>query len=436
MVRFLIVTVGVNIRLNADFEFSRRLGSLNYETAVACQNTAIEDDVVNAGFRFLPLKAHTEPALFPGILKQLLNRRAFRSTVAAKNALLRDGAGLNDHIDEFDPDLIFLDSECHELVIVALKSGKKVALLETHVSTLRFRGVPPLSSSLIPDASYLSKLKAAWSWKVLGWRRLAGKVWRRLVLADHSKHSNLKRMVRENGLDWDGWISESQWQYYFFNELHYLCFCAPEFDFVYPPSRKNLHYLGPMVSADPPKYTYEFKTQWKRWTFKDSHWPLVVVSSGSILRRTDFCAALCRAVADKQVRVVMNYSGQDLAALGSVPENVLISTWIPQRRLLKEASLCIGHGGSATTRESLYHGVPLLVYSAGVMDMNGNGARVAHHGLGVFRTRYTDKIISSDVDQVIGDPRYLSRAKDFAATLKHYDDPEILGHVMSQVMGV
>ncbi len=434
MAKFVVITVGVRGHTNRCIEFARRAESLGHEIVFGCQNLAVKETIKTAGFEFIELESGTDGATFGGLGKRLLNLGAYRRSVAAKQNVLRQGAGLPEYLQANKPDAVLLDSELQELTFIAARYCEKVTLIEFHASPLRYEGAPPLSSDLVPTFNTWSNLKSKWAWWKLRGRRFASRLWRGILLGRYSKHATIKSIARDSHLDWRQWLSLSQWQVYFFKELHYLCFSAPEFDFAFPPAKRTIHFLGPMVLKEQPKYTYEFKSQWKRWKYRDSELPLIVVSSGSVLKRRGFCAAVTRAIVGKKVRVVMNYPGSDLDHLGDLPENILVSGWIPQARLLREASLCICHGGMATTQESLSAGVPLLVYSAGVMDQNGNGARVAFHGLGLSRQRYTDKVISDDIDLVLSQSKYTVRAQEFSRILADYNDQDLLADALTQVL--
>src|SRR5690606_34072482 len=63
-------------------------------------------------------------------------------------------------------------------------------------------------------------------------------------------------------------------------------------------------------------------------------------------------------------------------------DNAVVMSYAPQLALLQRSALVITHGGLGTIKEALYHGLPVLVFPCG-FDQPGNGARIAHHGLGL-----------------------------------------------------
>jgi zeaxanthin glucosyltransferase len=75
----------------------------------------------------------------------------------------------------------------------------------------------------------------------------------------------------------------------------------------------------------------------------------------------------------------------DVAAVddfGDLPINIKLVKRVPQIEVLSKAKLFITHGGFSSTRESLFMGVPMLVFPCW-LDQPGNAARVVHHGVGL-----------------------------------------------------
>lgn len=434
MAKLLVVTVGVRSHLNRCLEFARRCRELGHEVALCCQNPTIADTVERSGFEFFALESDSSQSLARSRLGKLLDIRAFRATLEQRNRTLLKGAGLPQLLDTWSPDICLISSELHELVLIAHNLAAKVVVLEFHVSTFRQEGIPPMSSGLVPDWSPWSNSQATWSWRFLYLRRFLGRLWRRLVLGSWSKHSVIKRLVTKSGYSFKTLLSLSHWQFYTFKTLPCWIFTAPELDFRIPAARRDTVYLGPMIDQRKPAYTPEFKLEWKAWKYKDSDRPLIVVSSGSILKRSEFCRFVVDAVRELPVRVVMNFPGARLRDLGKIPDHVLVSSWIPVVRLLEMADLCVTHGGTSTLQESLSAGVPLLIYSADVMDQNGNAARVQYHQTGLRGSATDAKAISYDIQRLLDNPSYKDNARLFAQQLKGYDDQDFLRETLNEML--
>jgi zeaxanthin glucosyltransferase len=65
----------------------------------------------------------------------------------------------------------------------------------------------------------------------------------------------------------------------------------------------------------------------------------------------------------------------------TLPPNVRVCRWVPQDEVLSQAAVAITAGGSATIRDCVRFGVPMLVFPAW-SDHYGNAARVTYHKLG------------------------------------------------------
>lgn len=91
--------------------------------------------------------------------------------------------------------------------------------------------------------------------------------------------------------------------------------------------------------------------------------PLVYISLGSVHnQKVDFYRQCIAAFADRPCEVVMSVGKQtDMAELGDIPANVHVYPWVPQLKVLQQASLFISHGGMNSINESLLFNVPLLM---------------------------------------------------------------------------
>ncbi len=86
---------------------------------------------------------------------------------------------------------------------------------------------------------------------------------------------------------------------------------------------------------------------------------------------------------DLDVRVLLTVGRQfDSAALGPVPDNVHVETWVDQARVFDRAEVVVCHGGSGTVFGAVAAGVPLVVVPV-FADQFENGHRVAGTGAGV-----------------------------------------------------
>lgn len=95
----------------------------------------------------------------------------------------------------------------------------------------------------------------------------------------------------------------------------------------------------------------------------DNAQPLIYISLGSVHnQKLDFYRQCLSAFADLPCEVAMSVGKQtNMAELGDIPANVHVYPWVPQLKVLQQASLFISHGGMNSINESLLFGVPLLM---------------------------------------------------------------------------
>lgn len=174
----------------------------------------------------------------------------------------------------------------------------------------------------------------------------------------------------------------------------------------------------------PPETTHRFHEPRSRapinplpdwWGANDA--PLVYITFGSVagampIARAAYRAAL-DAVADLPVRALLTTGrGVDVTALGPMPANVHVETWIPQYQVLHHASLVVCHGGSGTVFGTLATGRPLVIVPL-FADQPLNAARVEATLAGLSVEPKKDALRAA-IERVLTNPRFRARAEDFA----------------------
>ncbi len=123
------------------------------------------------------------------------------------------------------------------------------------------------------------------------------------------------------------------------------------------------------------------------WASSVTGKPLVYITFGTIAGGSPQTQAVYRAaieaVADLPVRALLTTGpAMQVGALGVVPGNVEVETWVPQAEVLPHAALVVCHGGSGTVLGALAAGVPMVVSPFGA-DQPHNGEQLARTGAGV-----------------------------------------------------
>jgi UDP:flavonoid glycosyltransferase YjiC (YdhE family) len=143
------------------------------------------------------------------------------------------------------------------------------------------------------------------------------------------------------------------------------------------------------------------------WWESGDERPLVYVSFGTVAGGTPMAGALfggaLAAVAGLEVRVLMTTGPElDIEAIGELPPNVHVESFVPQVDVLGHAALVVTHGGSGTMLGALAAGVPLVVVPL-FADQPDNARRVEAVGAGVSTT---PDAIGSAIETVLSDPKY------------------------------
>ena len=408
-----IASNGLTSLLNASLELSRRLQAAGHRVTFVCGEgragpiTAAGEAVVTLAHdrRFddaaaadppPPVGALRSPRGLAGLVRWARRRRALRDRSITVDELADTIAGL-------DPDLVLIDVEFHTAVLATAGLTAPRALAMTFFSVFRGDDLPPLSSTLAPGTgpAWRLRVRAAWWWVGLG--ALVQRARRRLgagglaaslrpMRLDTVDLADLGPLAARCGVDLGASTDRSQWlRPHLAADLPVLCYNAAEMDLPHlPPPR--LRYTGPLVGLDRPEPAFPPGTA-ERWEATvaarrsaASPRPLVYATLGTVWAADR--DLLGRIVAAARLRphwdLVLGLGGAlEPDELGPLPDNVLAVRWAPQLAVLAEADVAISHGGSGTLREAVALGVPVVVYSTGFVDQDGNGVRVAHHRLGV-----------------------------------------------------
>jgi zeaxanthin glucosyltransferase len=109
-------------------------------------------------------------------------------------------------------------------------------------------------------------------------------------------------------------------------------------------------------------------------------------------------------------QLVLAAGDERMAAELRPPADTVVVPRAPQLALLERARLMIGHGGIGGIGESLFLGVPMVLFPLG-FDQPGNAARVVYHGVGLAGDRRASPAaILRRVETVLGDPAFAARA--------------------------
>jgi len=121
---------------------------------------------------------------------------------------------------------------------------------------------------------------------------------------------------------------------------------------------------------------------WRRTDSKKN--PLVLVTASTThVHNPDYFKICVAALGGLDLHVVLSVGERPQIAEGlSLPDNVEIATRTSHTKILAHADLLIYQGGSATSAEAAYYGVPVVVLSVGSLELEWLGDNLVDVGLG------------------------------------------------------
>jgi MGT family glycosyltransferase len=102
----------------------------------------------------------------------------------------------------------------------------------------------------------------------------------------------------------------------------------------------------------------------------------------------------------------------DPAALGPVPDNFLVSPYVPQLEILPRAQVFVTHCGMNSTMESLYYGVPMVAIPQ-MIEQAMTAQRIEELGLGIALEKETVNVamLREAVERVANESAFRERVR-------------------------
>lgn len=156
------------------------------------------------------------------------------------------------------------------------------------------------------------------------------------------------------------------------------------------------------------------------WSPPEGSAPVVLVSLGAVFNaHKDIFATCVEAFRGRDWHAVVTVGdGIDPAELGELPPNVEVHRWVPHVTVLREAALCVTHGGMGTVMEALSTGTPLVCVPTSALD-RPTGWRVRDLGLGALLNPadIEPEVLADTVDGVLADPAVTAAARRMATAV-------------------
>ena len=134
---------------------------------------------------------------------------------------------------------------------------------------------------------------------------------------------------------------------------------------------------------------------------------LVYISMGTVVNDMVSLYRNCiKAFADTDYQVIMSVGDLvDMKELGEIPANISVHAHVDQIAVLAKADAFLSHCGMNSVNESLYYGVPLVMYPQ-TSEQGGVANRVIQVGAGIMLEKTSPEAISQAVESVLSDNAY------------------------------
>ena len=144
-----------------------------------------------------------------------------------------------------------------------------------------------------------------------------------------------------------------------------------------------------------------------------THDVLIYISMGTVNNDLlPFYRACIAAFADSPYQVILSTGEQiDRSALGTLPDNITALPHVDQIAVLQKADVFLSHCGMNSASESLYFGVPLILFPQ-TNEQGGVASRVAELGAGLKLEKADAASIRTAVDAVLQTPSYRANAQN------------------------
>ena len=450
MAHIVFFSYGGTSCLNANYRLAHQLAERDHQITFV-SSVDVKKAVNAQGFNFVLLDE--EHTIRHNSERLRLERLPSYRRYLNRTALIRIGENQKEYflksrefdkiIQQINPDLLLIEEELSEYIVAAEKFDIPKVLIQHWPGTRKAANVPPLDSNIIPQDTWWSKLNVELAWQMLQIKEKLKYLAAPLYYKGTDRRSILRALCHCREIVFEEAVDLTQWLP-IFPHLSTIFMSAWEFDFPHTVNDKS-YYVGPMIFSE------------RQDTFVDSHYqqvqqellskrqfpedrfrPVVYCAMGSMISNDNFFQRVIDAFAEKpEYDLVMSIGHQiPIEFFEPVPTNVYLLTYVPQLDILKYVDLMLTHGGIGTINECIFFGVPMLVYSAGILDQNGNAARVAYHGLGLrgHMHKESKEEISKKVDQILSDPQYKANVNRMQQIYRDYDNSDKAVQIIERML--
>ncbi|WP_323125864.1 nucleotide disphospho-sugar-binding domain-containing protein [Gracilibacillus oryzae] len=218
----------------------------------------------------------------------------------------------------------------------------------------------------------------------------------RMILGMPRIHKKIKQL-HEHGYQVDSFVSLIQNS----NDTDTIVYTSRQFQPMAETFSEKFTFVGPTVKTSP--------------AYNEQARKVIYISLGTVLNQNkDFYQNCIKAFAGSDYEIVMSIGEKtDMASLGQIPENFTVENSVNQLSVLQRADLFITHSGMNSVNESLYFGVPMILYPFH-SEQKLIAERVAELGAGMRLKGHKARELKEAVDRISRDASYFENAQELA----------------------
>lgn len=315
-------------------------------------------------------------------------------------------------LNDKNPAYLFIDSaqstDFIALYPVLKEKGIRTAIIHANLSTITTIDIPPLCSSALPND--LASVKRAH--RKFWFSSIKKTIIQSIKYFVKSNDAIVKKRISLNKIPLNHISNERSIFSIGIDHIDHFIMAPAEFEFP-SDNRPRHHYLGFMIDTtrkeipDP-----EFERAFQEINNKISSGRRLIYCSFGTVQYDNihevnrFLHKLLSSINKSPDLLMISGNAFELLKDRKLPENVFIFKTVPHFQVLPKTSLFIMHGGFNSVKESIYAGVPMLVYPVDSRtDQNGNAARIVYHQLGLRGDLLKDseKDITQKIEQLMTD---------------------------------
>lgn len=212
------------------------------------------------------------------------------------------------------------------------------------------------------------------------------------------------QLLKNHGYEIENFVSIVQNN----NETDTIVYTSKEFQPMADTFSERYAFVGPSIKQSPS--VQNIKRDRK----------LIYISLGTILNQNQaFYQNIIQAFADTDYDVVMSVGEKtEIASLGNIPINFTVKNVVDQISILQTADVFITHCGMNSTNESLYFGVPMVLFPQH-SEQGLVADRVAQLGAGLKLKGKKPKYLAAAVSEVLTNRTYQENAQKLSETFQN-----------------